>query len=106
MRLFESGIIVGVTLYAHGMPARANHVIGWVLDVVIAVAGDAAGESHGGKRIFVRALLEKLCLEYVAVGADIGHVGDTRRRGPVISVTGGAGGRGALRSPRTAMASR
>src|SRR5664280_2008652 len=102
-RLHGAGISRGVTVHTHGFGAGSDHFVGGSLDCVITVAGDTTRESHRGERVLVRAGLEQLRLEDVAIRADIGDVGDPRGCGSVVAME--VVQVGALRSPRTTMAS-
>src|SRR5664279_5361600 len=97
-RLHGAGISRGVTVHAHGFGAGADHFVSGSLDCVIAVAGDTTRKSHRGERVLVRAGLEQLRLEDVAIRADIGDVGDPRGCGSVVAMAGGAGGRAQVAS--------
>src|ERR1017187_1093823 len=91
--LHEPGIPFRVTLRAHSIGARADHFVSGMLDCMIAVAGDATWEPHRRERILVRAGLEQLRLEDVAIRTDIGNVGDPRGRRSVIAMARRAGRR-------------
>src|SRR5664279_1545736 len=91
--LHKPGIAVGVTSDAYGLLPRADHFVGRMLDGVVAVAGDAAGESHRRERVLVGAGLEQLRLEDVAIRADVGYVGDPGRGCPVIAMARSTGRR-------------
>src|SRR5271169_4207666 len=72
--LHKPCVPLGVTLRAHSIGSRADHFVGGMLDCVIAVAGDAAREPHRCERVLMRAALEQLRLEDVAIRANIGDV--------------------------------
>ncbi len=88
--LREPGVSRGMTVRAQGSRVRAYQSIGGMLDLMIAVAGNPARESGGSEHIFVRAGREQLRLEYVAVRADVGDVGNPRGCCAVIAMAGGA----------------
>lgn len=83
---------MGVTLNTNSFWPGADHFIGRMLDAVIAVASYTSGQIHVLKCRLVWAALEKLSLENMTIRTDTRYIGDTRRCGAVISVTGGAGG--------------
>lgn len=55
--------------YADGAVLRSNHHVARMLDSVVGVADDTAREAYAGKRILVRAGVEKLLLKNMAGGA-------------------------------------
>src|ERR1035441_3398666 len=97
-RLHGAGISRDVTVHTHGFGAGSDHFVGGSLDCVITVAGDTTRESHRGERVLVRAGLEQLRLEDVAIRADIGDVGDPRGCGSVVAMAGSASGRAQVAS--------
>src|ERR1035437_2752981 len=92
-RLQGAGIPRGVTLHAHGFLAGTDHFVARMLDCMITVAGDTTRKTHRGERVLVRAGLEQLRLEDVAIRADIGDVGDPWGCRSVVAMARGAGGR-------------
>ena len=88
-----SAMVAGrMTTHADTAGAGTEHGIGGLMDAVVGVANDAAGETLIRKGLAVRALLIHLRLEDVTVGTYVLNLVYARRYGAMIAMAGGTGG--------------
>lgn len=91
-RALQPGIARGMTCCANRFVVGSDQSIRRVLDLVIAMAGHATGETCRRESRGMRALVEQLRLEYMASRADIFHIGNPGRGCAVVSMARTASG--------------
>src|SRR4051812_41115941 len=85
--------VLGVAVVAEVSRLVADHLVGRLHDVVLAVALAALRPLVLLERRLVAASVEELAVDHVAAPADLRDARDRRRHGGVASVAAGAGGR-------------